>query len=59
MLQRKTLQDNMSSYPQKILIDALKKAQIPPKKKMPGNVLLWIVLILIGLYLIYSIIQRK
>jgi hypothetical protein len=58
MLQRKTMDEKMSAWPQKILIDALKKGQISPKK-MGGNIILWIIGGVVVLFLIASILGVK
>lgn len=58
MLQRKTFNDKMTSFPQKILIDALKKGQVTAKK-MSGNILLWILGGAVVLFLIASVLGVK
>lgn len=58
MLQRKTFEDKMKAYPQKILIDAIKKGQLQPKKSI-GNILLWIILIIVAIFIIASLFGKK
>lgn len=55
MLTRQVMEQGSWSFPQKVLINAMKKAEI--KQKGPiGNILIWVVLGLGGLYLISQII---
>jgi len=59
MLQRKTLDEKMSAFPQKILIDALKKGQTT-QKKINSSILLWIIIgIIVILILLTSIFKVK
>ena len=56
MITRKVMEEGSWSFPQKILINAMKKAEIKQKGPM-GNILIWVILGLGGLYLISQIIS--
>lgn len=55
MLRRKTLDEKMLAYPQKILITLLRRGQITQPKRGIGGWIIYVILGLVGVFIIYTI----